>query len=264
MHPALSPDGTRVAVRLMGARCEIGVYDFTTGHLVRLPIEGDNHSPFWWPDGRRLLVQSGFTGAPTLVSVRADGGAAPVLVHEGPGTPVPAGWSPEGRTLVAQMGLSIGVFTVAGDPPRLTERARFPGTAAALSRDGRLVAYASAESGRSEIYVRPMASIEGRRQVTTDGGRYPAWGPAGELFYMRESQMMMVPTVGRDDPAFGRPQALFTARSDPWLSDARRNYDVAPDGQRFLMVQTDDDITRPAVTVIADWRDELGRSGPSR
>ena len=55
----------------------------------------------------------------------------------------------------------------------------------AVSPDGRWLAYASDESGTSEIYVRPFPDAASARwQVSTAGGFSPVWSHSGkELFY---------------------------------------------------------------------------------
>ena len=59
----------------------------------------------------------------------------------------------------------------------------FDETQPAFSPDGRWLAYASNESGRFEVYVRPFPSAEGKWQISTDGGTYPTWSPKrNELF----------------------------------------------------------------------------------
>ena len=58
------------------------------------------------------------------------------------------------------------------------------GHASRLSPDGHWIAYASNETGRLEIYVQPFPSLEGKWQISTDGGGHPVWARNGqELFY---------------------------------------------------------------------------------
>lgn len=77
-----------------------------------------------------------------------------------------------------------------------------------FSSDGKWVAYQSDESGRDEVYVASFPSVDRRRQVSTDGGRWSRTGD--ELFYWRDSTLMAI-RVFRTG-AFGREHAapLFT------------------------------------------------------
>jgi hypothetical protein len=45
---------------------------------------------------------------------------------------------------------------------------------------------------------------------------------------------------------------------------ASANYDVTPDGQRFLMVRDDDDITATRIVVVLNWQEELKQRVPTR
>jgi hypothetical protein len=67
---------------------------------------------------------------------------------------------------------------------------------------------------------------------------------------------MMVVSVG-SGPEFsaGRPQVLFQG---PFLSD----FDVSADGERFVMVQTDQDSAANQIQVVLNWFEELKRLAP--
>ena len=55
------------------------------------------------------------------------------------------------------------------------------------------MAYADAEGGTYEVYVRAFPDNETRVQVSTAGGWLPIWSPNGhELFYRTEDQRIMV------------------------------------------------------------------------
>jgi hypothetical protein len=111
---------------------------------------------------------------------------------------------------------------------------------ASISPDGRWMAYESNESGQSQIYVRPFPNVaDAHYQISTAGGRTPAWAPNGhDLFFVNRTIIMAVAV--RLTPTFsaGNPMKLFDERSI--LLDGRfigtgtqRTYDVSRDGQRF-------------------------------
>src|SRR5688500_19549818 len=63
--------------------------------------------------------------------------------------------------------------------------------APALSPDGKLLAYASDETGRFEVYVQPIPGPGARVQVSAVGGWEPVWAANGkELFYRTGIHMM--------------------------------------------------------------------------
>ncbi len=127
------------------------------------------------------------------------------------------------------------------------------------------MAYQSDESGQSEIYGRPFPNVEdGRWQVSTAGGIYPLWSRDGrELFYLAGQaggSLTVVPV--QTDPTFvpENPQELLEW---PYLTTGEgRTYDVSPDGQRFLAVNTiplqaDGDVSPPQINVVLNWFEEL-------
>ena len=75
----------------------------------------------------------------------------------------------------------------------------------------RWMAYASNESGKYEVYVRPFPEVnKGKWQVSTSGGNSPLWSPDGrELFYRSGDAVMAVPV--ETEPTFkpGKPTVLF-------------------------------------------------------
>ena len=108
---------------------------------------------------------------------------------------------------------------------------------AQFSPDGRWVAYASFESGRFEIVAQPFPGPGDKRQVSLEGGTEPVWARSGsELFYRSGEKMIAASVVLKPDFSVQQRRVLFEGR----YILARRlhaNYDVSPDGQRFLMVK---------------------------
>ncbi len=131
-----------------------------------------------------------------------------------------------------------------------------------FSPDGRWLAYASDESGQSEVYVRPFPKAEeGKSQISTEGGTEPVWVGNGELFYRNGDQMMAVDMT--TEPTFGAstPRLLFEGvyiRSQ----GGSAFYDVTPDGQRFVMVQAQE-TESTQINVVLNWFEELKRLVPT-
>ena len=102
-------------------------------------------------------------------------------------------------------------------------------------------------------------------QVSTDGGTEPAWGPGGkEIFYRSKDTMMRVAVETEPTFAPGRPAALFDMRSMA-SGGLDRNYDLSPDGKRFVMVDTGESQPSPAqINLVFNWFEELKRRVPTR
>ena len=103
---------------------------------------------------------------------------------------------------------------------------------------------------------------EGSRRISAEGGREGVWAHTGELFYRNGNQMMVVEIT--TDPTFsaGTPQVLFEGDFQRGnLSNA--NYDVSPDGQRFVMIQEGaSDSAPPQINVVLNWFEELKQRVP--
>src|SRR5262249_31005408 len=113
-----------------------------------------------------------------------------------------------------------------------------------FSPDGRWLAYVSDQTGAREVYVQSFTSDgqlgPDRRVVSTKGGAVPHWRHDGsELFYVAaDGQLMSVPVATRGESIqTGPPRGLFHTRMLN-LNWVYHEYDVTPDGQRFLVGTT--------------------------
>jgi hypothetical protein len=112
------------------------------------------------------------------------------------------------------------------------------------------------------VYVRPFPAAEGQWKISIAGGEQPRWrGDGKELFFeAADGQMTAVPVnaVAGPQPRFaaGSPQALFGARLVVTENGAPFQYDVTPDGKRFLIDTAGSDSPRqstPGLTVMVNW-----------
>lgn len=129
-----------------------------------------------------------------------------------------------------------------------------------FSPDNRFFTDMSDASGRREIYVRPFSpdgKASGRWMISTNGGSQPRWSRDGkELFYISaDSKLMAVPVSTA--PVFrpGLPAALFTVPIGGYLTS--RNWDVAPDGKKFLFVVNAADARSEPIVIVQNWQAEL-------
>ena len=137
-----------------------------------------------------------------------------------------------------------------------------------LSPDGRWLAYQSDETRRQpEIVVRPFPNVEeGRWQISSEGGEGPLWSRDGaELFYRAENKLMVtrVETGGTFD--YTTPDTLFDLSSYEFPG-SNRNYDISPEGERFLFLKTagneNASDSRPSFVVTLNWFEELRERVP--
>jgi Tol biopolymer transport system component len=275
-NPRLSPDGSRLALTaLRDGNWDIWVYDIAREVMTRLTFADSNETEqIWSPDARELLYSSGQGGADALYRKPSDGSGEERLVARAD-TPLWASdWSPDGRRVAfTTIGprLRLGFASLAGeDGVELLPHSGFDESDIAFSPDGRWIAYTSAESGQSEIYVRSAALGGGRWQVSVAGGVYPRWARSGrELFYRTQDGIVAVAIEGGDSGLrSGRPQLLFKGAFRGGLGGITiqghtlPDYDVTPDGRRFVMFPTGDVTTEERVglvTIVSPWFDEVAR-----
>ena len=251
--PRFSPDGRRVVLS-MGAG--IWLLDRSQGTLTRLSSDSSASRPVWSPDGRRVayLRQLGRTMDVRIMS--ADGSkSARTVPGLGRFEPWEVVFTPDGRSAVLRTVERTGsrdIWLVALDSarqpvPLLQNPANE--VAPALSPDGRWLAYVSNESGRAEVYVRSFPGMEARSQVSVEGGTEPVWSPrGGELFY-RSGPMLIAARVraGTTFEVLGRSRLFSDAAYEADLT--HQVYDVAPDGQHFVMVRNVGTATHLTVTL---------------
>jgi serine/threonine-protein kinase len=133
--------------------------------------------------------------------------------------------------------------------PQPLDDTKFAQGSPKFSPDGRWLAYCTNESGRPQVYVKGFPS-GAKIQVSNEGGNDPVWRRDGrELFYRNGDRMMAVSVSAGDTFDNGRPQELWRGPYSHGMSSScgapgfsSSNYDVTPDGERFLMIQ-DDDVT---------------------
>jgi Tol biopolymer transport system component len=266
MHPKLSPNDRQLAV---SAGSEIGfrqiwVYDLDRGTRRLLPCEGSCSAPFWTPDGGDIVFSSNAAGSWDLFvgAVQATGPAKEFLTrsHEQWG----GSFSPDGRTFAfydvhPETGRDIWTFDVATGESTPYLVTQYNERAPKISPDGRWMAYLSNESGLDEIYVESYP-VRGRKwTISTEGGTEPSWSADGtELFYRQGDEMMVVDISLGDDFSASKPRVLFEGRFEVGVI-GNMDYDVAADGQRFLMVKRDEASALRELHVILNWDQELKR-----
>ena len=249
-YPRVSPDGKRVAVSI-GATAggDLWVYDTARGTSLRLttsPTEVrvpvvDNRRPApCVRHGLRLQTRVAHDDRRQCRPARSIGGTL-----KGQTSWIRRGGRVTGRLLVfgygsgtrqrqfrhwrSFLGWNSHVEAAGPDRGKRTHGQPVP------RRDW--IAYVSDETGRAEVYVERFPTRGNRQSVSADGGDDPMWSPTGrELYYRRPSDgaMMAVPIATTPTFSAGTPKALFKGR---YFDAGGHYYDVAPDGQRFLMLK---------------------------
>jgi hypothetical protein len=272
--PVLSSDGARVAFTGGGSRQESDLFVLGAGRAAatRLTVGGSAYQPTFSPTADRLYYVDGSTDA--LFSLPLDGNAA------GAPEPLPGGgrsyapdWSADGRYLVFHR-----IDPVAGRDLWYVDAEAGGGASPYLeaprdqlrphiSPDGRYVAYESDERDERQIVVETFPVRTGRWQISERDGRYPRWSPRGdEIFFVSGNDLMAAPVTLA--PAFEArpPRRLFSggdvAANLAYEGSTETEYAVAPDAERFLVVQTGEG--RSDVVLVRNWDLEIEALAASR
>jgi serine/threonine-protein kinase len=273
--PRVSPDGNQVLVNRPGVRgsaLDIWVYELERGVERRLTDKGNEFWPVWTPDGRRVVYNSLREGRLNLYWKPVDGSGQEEILFESDNWLSPFSCRPDGKLLAftenhPDNGFDIWLLPLEDDrEPRSFLRTRHDEFHPTFSPDGQWMAYVSAESGRWEVNVRRYPGPGGVTQISTEGGLEPIWSPDGREIYYRslEGNRVMAASFLPEEPSprVGKPQLLFEGR---FLGGPRwgRRYDLAPDGERFLMVQEGEPPPPPTqYNIVLNWFEELKRLVP--
>ena len=121
-----------------------------------------------------------------------------------------------------------------------------------FSPDVKWIAYVSDESGTPQIYVQSFPTLNGKLQISTDGGMQPRWRRDGrELFYLAPNRKLMAVTIKAAAPFQAEtPRPLFETRLDG--TALRHTYAVSADGNRFLL-NVAPESGAPPLTIVVNW-----------
>jgi len=267
----LSGDGTRAAVGT-GDPADIWIYDLERGNTTRFTFDpGNDDFPVWSPDDASILFSSsrvipGERFTPGSLFRKATSGLEPEEYLENLGATgasvVTTDWSSDGKYVASTgqrqgTGSDLLIFSLEEakfDTFLQTEDTEQSGK---FSPNGQWLAYESDESGRYEVYVRGFPGPGGKWQVSTNGGVMPVWRRDGrELFYVSADRKLMSVTIDGDGAfRYDTPRPLFDFGG--WVTDdGWSNYDVAPAGDRFLILEGLENAgtSEAAVTLVQGWR----------
>ena len=256
-----SPDGHQIASARIEAGSAVWLTDVDRRTSRRTTFDSAGNYPQWSPDGGTIL----FMGDNGTALYRKDAiGAAPDqrLAPLSTTDYFLTDWSRDGRFVLntrntVETQTDIWVVPVTRDghlaadaQPTPYLRTPVNESAGRFSPESnpRWIAYQSDENGRNEVYVRSFPEPRGPQRISADGGMTPEWGPGGrELFYQSPDGKVTAVSLkqGPDSIEVSASRELFT------LPAGSTFFEVAPDGQRFLVPVPDP--TPHPLTVIVNW-----------
>jgi len=254
----ISPAGNQVAVDIEDSRfgtSDLWVFEAASGASTRLTSgQIDEGAPVWTPDGARLVFRVDDKGPPDIdqMVVGSPGSERSLLIL--PGVQQSEDISPDGRRLVflqdAASTADIWLASLEGDhQPKPWLRSPFNERNPRFSPDGRWIAYDSDESGTREVYVALTDGAGDKKRISPSGGRAPKWSRDGkELFYAApDDSIVAVPVTSGASLQAGPGASLVR------LETGIRNFDVSPDGSRFLVTTPLEKSPESPIRVIVNW-----------
>jgi Periplasmic component of the Tol biopolymer transport system len=265
---SLAQDGKALAVDVVQNGINaIWIKQLPSGPFSRLTFgDSSNMRPSWAADGRSIVY---------LAEVDNIGGTPVIRRADGTGSarelrPRKSVWghafeTRDGRWIVLRSSVfepgKGNIYGMRAGDTTLVPLVDGPATEGdpAVSPNGRWLAYASDESGASEIYVRPFPDASSARwQVSSTGGTDPVWSPDGrELFYIGgQNEMMRVTVAPGQTFTISPPESLFSTAPYSPIPPVPA-FAVSPDGTRFLMLRETAAAERNELIVVQNWVEEM-------
>jgi eukaryotic-like serine/threonine-protein kinase len=253
---SLSPDGTRLVVTLaMGrggsAGSDLWIYEINSGRFFPLTRNESSMTGIWNPGGTRITFSERVNGNTDLFETDLANGGTTKLVYHSAQDKSPLAWSHDGKYLVYSVATSdnnVDYMVLPLAEPRVpylirkTIRVR-PQATVSISPDDHWIAFTSAESGMSQIYVSPFpAASDSKYQVSVEGGGEPTWGRSGKSIYFlsRLNRMMRMDLTMKNGIIATKPQELFPNRAVNDIQEIAGavDYVLLPDGPQFVIRTT--------------------------
>jgi Tol biopolymer transport system component len=278
----LSPDRTRVAFSeaIGDAKPDIWIYDSDRGVKTQLTADpAADHGPIWSADGSHVVFNSDRlrnAGNYAIYEKRSDGAVPERLLLSPPEGLSYAvhDWSQDGRFLIFSSGSApvtnskrdLWVLPTSGNQKPIPYPATSFSGNAALSPNGRWLAYTSDETGTHQIIVQSFPDpLKGKWTISRDGGVYPRWSPnGGELYYLDPGRRIVAVSLEATQhfkfrnatPLFGT-SILFNVGTGLGVGNLQYPYDTTSDGNHFLVSSFVGSSSPSALTVVVNWADDL-------
>jgi len=252
--PILSPDGNMIAVRGRNIRDgddDIWVYDLRRNVKLQATRHPSNErQPAWSPNSSSIVYFSYRNGPANLYMVSEGSNAERAFLLTPHETYAPT-WSSDGKYILYHYHDQTDTLHDNRDlwyvdveertPIQFTNTPTFKEAMPRFSPDGNYVAYIADETGKWDAYVK--AFPDGRRvKISVDGGVWPRWnGKGDEIYFWQGNDLVVVSTTTTPEFSVSTPEVLFSGKKVGMGPRAvigfNTLYEVAPDGQTFIVVQ---------------------------
>jgi Tol biopolymer transport system component len=257
----LSPDDGRVAFEKLdndGRNGNLSTLDLSRGFTTRLTTNaGSDWSPIWTPDGKSIIFGSSRQGFGDFYETPSAGGGGDRMILKSPAGNYAYSVSPDGKNLIYSVygngtKEDLWLLPLGGtEKPRPFRTTPFAEGWAQFSPDGRWVAFAADDSGRSEVYVRSVTDPSNQSRISSGGGVRPRWRRDGkELFFFSGAGLMAANVSPGSAFQAGEPRLLFKLRI--W-----GDYAASKDGQRFLISTSPSETAEMTTVAVLNWTNAI-------
>ncbi len=264
----ISPDGSKLAICVLGARWDIWIYDLKAlGDPRRLTVEGNNYNPVWTPDGREIIFSSERGGDRNIYAMSATSSGDVTQLTSNSISQRPSSISHDGKWLLLNQtnpdtGGDIMALSLDGDSVIATTGASVHREwGATFSPDGKSFAYMSDEPGAYEVYMKEFSDADKHIQLSTAHGLDPIWSKDGKfIYYNNVREIYRVSVDPEDNYSHEEPVLLFDGL---FVDLGGKGWAFDEDGDRFILVQTIEmETIARQLNVVTNWFEELNKLAP--
>ncbi len=246
---------------------------YAVGSAALTPLSRTDEAAFnavWAPDSRSV-VYSHENPMYDLHRIPIDGSAGDKPVVVSAWDKYATAISPDGLSLAYVENSNNDRILIAPldgrSPPRPLTSSTAAQRSATFSPGGEWIAYEELNHGQPDIYLTSANGSGGRQKVSVEGGEQPLWTKGGRELIFRRGDAVMAVAVEPATGKAGQPVELFRKTQPDRLGIGRTyTYDVAPDGNRFLLVVPVQKFGAQPTVVALNWFEALkerSRSGAS-
>jgi eukaryotic-like serine/threonine-protein kinase len=261
LEPRIAPNGRTVVMSRFDVVYQLWMYDIARGVLSPLTRGAtSSFSPVWTSDARHVM-HIGENPVYNIIRTNIETSAVDTVL---------VSTSDKFPDDIAKDGTRLTFTNIGNDDSvyvyNLTTKTTEPldtdantTRSAKFSPDGRWIAFDGITAGVRQVFVRALDSSGRRVQISVSGGDQPRWTKGGrELVFRRGDAMLAAPfNPATGEP--GRPAVLFMSPASSRKADGRTvNYDVTPDGERFLLAVAQPRPEALPVVVRTGWGRTLG------
>ncbi len=270
--PRVSPNGTKIAVTfgvVRGSDNDIWIYDIKQSSFSRLTFGKKMFAPAWSADSKTIYYANAVASEEGIWEISADGGSEGKLLQRMTVPTYPVSVSRDGKVLIlnTEGGPSDGDILMIDLQKRngstmLLNSAPYE-SGGQISPDGKYFLFYTNETGTFEIFVRSFPELKGKWQISVNGGVSPKWSPDGKFIYFINPLGKLMGAAVRTQPTFSaeEPHDIFDVTQMYFPNNPVYNYDITPDGKRFVMVRNGKNNAKmTAFNYIMNWTEELKKS----